>query len=407
MTMKKEKLVVPILTACRTELIRLYPGFDLAFAWLSPMISGDIPFGTDGSNLYVSPEIVPMYAESPERVRRGYLHTLLHCLFLHISPPFGTDRDRWDLACDILAEREISRLQQPRLWTDAPRRDAVLALLPEKDCTVSEMLGLLDRLPYPPEELRPLFAFDDHRLWWDGVSPDTVRKWRSLQTGSGSGGSGNRGQTSDGLWEDFTLLQPDPRDYRPLLRKYMVPGEVLETDDESFDYIYYDLGMRQYGNLPLLEPLEYREVNRLDELVIAIDTSSSCDEATVSRFLQETYSILTSQENFFRRMNVVFMQCDCCLQDYVVIHSREEWLHYAWNLKIHGRTGTDFRPVFREIEMLRQNGTLKKPKALLYFTDGDGAWPTEPPDYETVFILAGKHIHPELLPKWAVIREVL
>lgn len=407
MTMKKEKLIVPVLSACRTELRRIFPGWDLAFAWLSPEISEDIRFGTDGTRLYGSPEIVPMYAEFPERVRRGYLHTMLHCLFLHIAPPVGADRERWDLACDILVEREISRLKQSRLQTEDPRRDAILKQLSGKDWTVSEMLKLIDHLPHSLNELKALFAFDDHQLWWDGVSPDVTRKWRSLQTGSGSDGRGNRGQISTGLWEDFTLLKPDPRDYRPLLRKYMVPGEVLETDDESFDYIYYDFGMRQYGNLPLLEPLEYREVNRLDELVIAIDTSSSCDEATVSRFLQETFSILTSQENFFRRMNVVFMQCDCCLQDCVVIRSREEWLHYAWNVKIHGRTGTDFRPVFREIETLRHNGTLKKPKALLYFTDGDGAWPTEPPDYETVFILAGKHIHPELLPRWAIIREVL
>ena len=34
--------------------------------------------------------------------------------------------------------------------------------------------------------------------------------------------------------------------------------------------------MEQYGNLPLIEPLEYKEVNRLEELVIAIDTSGSC-----------------------------------------------------------------------------------------------------------------------------------
>ena len=407
MTMKKEKLIVPVLSACRTELMRLYPGWDLVFAWLSPEISQDISFGTDGHCLYAASDIVPLYAEFPERVRRGYLHTLLHCLLLHISPPVGADRDGWDLACDILVEREISRLNHPRLQTDDSRRDDVLKQLPEKDYTVPEMLRLLHRLPYSPAELKPLFAFDDHRFWWDGVSLDVIRKWRSLQTGSGSGGRGSRGQTSDGIWEDFTLLKPDPRDYRPLLRKYMVPGEVLETDDESFDYIYYDFGMRQYGNLPLLEPLEYREVNRLDELLIAIDTSSSCDGSTVSRFLQETFSILTSQENFFRRMNVVFMQCDCCLQDCVVIRSREEWLQYAWNVKIHGRTGTDFRPVFREIETLRHNGTLKKPRALLYFTDGDGAWPTEAPDYETVFILAGKNVHPELLPRWAVIREVL
>ena len=31
-----------------------------------------------------------------------------------------------------------------------------------------------------------------------------------------------------------------------------------------------------YGNLPLIEPLEYRETKKVREFVIAIDTSASC-----------------------------------------------------------------------------------------------------------------------------------
>ena len=53
-----------------------------------------------------------------------------------------------------------------------------------------------------------------------------------------------------------------------------MPREEVELDTESFDYIFYNLGMERYGNTPLIEPLEYKEVNRLEELVIAIDTSS-------------------------------------------------------------------------------------------------------------------------------------
>ena len=56
-------------------------------------------------------------------------------------------------------------------------------------------------------------------------------------------------------------------------------------DEDSFDYIFYNFGMEQYGNLPLIEPLEYKEVNRLEELVIAIDTSGSCSKELVRRFL--------------------------------------------------------------------------------------------------------------------------
>lgn len=403
--MNKEELIPAVLSACRTELCGLYPGLNLAFAWL-PYTPGAF-LGTDGSRLFASEDILSRYAHSPAAVRRGYLHILLHCLYLHILPPAGLDRDDWNLACDIAVEQQIEKLMQPRLETQNPVRDQVLALLPEHAQTAADLVKELQALPFSREELAAAFRFDDHHLWWETKSEETVRNWKSLQGGGGSFGSGLRGTSGGSDSEEFIMLRYDPRDYRPLLRKYMVPGEEMELDEESFDYIYYDIGMRQFDRTPFLEPLESREVWRLDELVIAIDTSSSCDAETVSRFLRETYGILISQENFFRRMHVIFLQCDCVIQDRVHIRSRREWLDYTGKVQIHGRGGTDFQPVFREIEALRNQGILKKPRALLYFTDGDGAFPSEPPDYETVFILAGKTIHPELLPKWAVIKEVL
>lgn len=401
--MKKEDLQLAVLNACRTELCAQYPGLNLAFAWL-PYAPGSFT-GTDGRRLYASDSILSVYADSPAVMRRRYLHILLHCLFLHILPPAGVERDAWNLACDIAVERQIEKLALP--GSVNPVRDRVLAVLPAAAESVVQILAELEKIPYSQEELTAAFYFDDHRLWWEPKSEETIQNWKSLQGGSGTFGSGIRGTSGGSDTEEFTMLHYDPRDYRPMLRRYMIPGEEAELDEESFDYIYYDIGMRQYDRTPFLEPLESREVWRLDELVIAIDTSSSCDAETVSRFLRESYGILTSQENFFRRMNVIFLQCDCVIQDRVRIHSREEWQDYIWKVQIHGRGGTDFRPVFREIEAMRNRGILKKPRALLYFTDGDGACPSEPPDYETVFILAGKTIHPELLPRWAVIKEVL
>ena len=62
--------------------------------------------------------------------------------------------------------------------------------------------------------------------------------------------------------------------------------------------------------------------------------------------------------------------------------------------------GTDFTPVFDYVEKQRQRKELKDLKALLYFTDGDGAYPTTPPDYETAFVLLKESGHRELIPAW-------
>ena len=81
---------------------------------------------------------------------------------------------------------------------------------------------------------------------------------------------------------------------------FAFPREEIQLDEDSFDYIFI-IWNEQYGNLPLIEPLEYKEVNRLEELVIAIDTSGSCSKELVRRFLGETYQILSTRENFLRK----------------------------------------------------------------------------------------------------------
>ena len=167
--------------------------------------------------------------------------------------------------------------------------------------------------------------------------------------------------------------------------------EVLERANHQ----YYVL------DAPEMEDYEYdRLLRRLEELVIAIDTSGSCSREVVSRFLSETYAILSRQENFFRRMKVYFIQCDCLIQDVALIRTREDWLAYEKKIRIRGRGGTDFTPVFDYVEKQRQRKELKDLKALLYFTDGDGAYPTTPPDYETAFVLLKESGHRELIPAW-------
>ena len=103
-------------------------------------------------------------------------------------------------------------------------------------------------------------------------------------------------------------------DFRRYLRRFTVPREELETDEDSFDSRVLHLGMERYGNMSA-GASECQGGCRLDAFAIAIDTSASCDAVLVRRFLVEVYGILSTQENFFRKMKVVFFQCDCCLQE--------------------------------------------------------------------------------------------
>lgn len=63
--------------------------------------------------------------------------------------------------------------------------------------------------------------------------------------------------------------------YTELLRRFGIHGEQMRLSDEEFDNNYYTYGLDFYGNMPLIEPLEYSERKLIREFVIAIDTSGS------------------------------------------------------------------------------------------------------------------------------------
>ena len=66
----------------------------------------------------------------------------------------------------------------------------------------------------------------------------------------------------------------------------------MKINDEEFDYNFYTYGMQLYGNMPLIEPLEYKDVRVVKTFVTVIDTSGSVEEEKLRRFLEKTYQIL-------------------------------------------------------------------------------------------------------------------
>lgn len=388
MSDKKEQefLGKKILQNCRNELYLDFPYLDGAFAGLEYEADSSImSIQTDGEKIYFNPGfLLKKYAEDPETVRHGYLHMLLHCLYLHIFMKPDKDISQWDRDCDSFVEDLIDKAIQ------------------EKECRSLKKRWLDDTEVADP-------GFDDHTLWQrtaEQVSGGrrTKEKWERILAYTSRNKTGTRsraGTQTRNRQEEMDEIYRSKYDYRKFLKQFCRLREEVELDTESFDYIFYHFGMEHYGNLPLIEPLEYKEVNRLEELVIAIDTSGSCSKETVQRFLGETYSILSEKENFFRRMKVYIVQCDCFIQKVDVIHSEEEWKEYSRAVTIQGRGGTDFRPVFELIRQEKEHRELKSLRALIYFTDGDGIYPRQKPDYETAFVFLNRTDKMKLVPAWA------
>ena len=215
--------------------------------------------------------------------------------------------------------------------------------------------------------------------------------------------SHQRGALPGSLQRQLELGNRERHDYAAFLRKFAVMGEHMQLNDDEFDQIFYTYGLKLYGNLPLIEPLETKEVKRIREFVIAIDTSGSTSGALVERFLRRTYDILSSEESFFKKINLRILQCDAQIQESATIQSREDFERYMRSFTAKGLGGTDFRPVFEHVDELLRRGEFTQLRGLIYFTDGQGAYPARKPDYEAAFVFLESDDAPAPeVPPWAI-----
>jgi len=191
-------------------------------------------------------------------------------------------------------------------------------------------------------------------------------------------------------------------DYREFLSQFCAPREVLKTSEEEFDYIYYTYGLQLYHNIPLVEPLEYSDQKRIQDFVIVIDTSASVSGEPVRRFLTKTWNLLKSTETFLHTVNVHVIQCDAAVQQDTLITQPEEFDHFLDGLQLKGFGGTDYRPAFEYVSQLKDQGEFTDLAGLLYFTDGEGIYPEDEPDFKTAFIFLEDNYDDKMVPLWAI-----
>ena len=211
-----------------------------------------------------------------------------------------------------------------------------------------------------------------------------------------------QGLEAGGMQQLLAELNRERYDYEAFLKKFAVMGEVMKINDDEFDYIFYTYGLKLFGNMPLIEPLEYKEVRRVREFVIAIDTSGSTSGELVNKFLTKTYNLLMSTESFFSKVNIHIVQCDAQVQEVVKITRREEFEHYLKHMTIRGLGGTDFRPVFAYVDQLVKQREFQHLKGMIYFTDGCGTFPERKPDYTTAFVFVQDQYNNLNVPPWAI-----
>lgn len=373
---------------------------------------GTESFATDGRSCFYDPAwILRRYQKDSAWITRAYLHMLLHCVFAHQFRYDRLDRAVWDLAADLAVENVILELG---LSGAALEGDALLARKLEGlkakagGLTAERLYRYFDAHSLPGEEekaLRQLFFRDAHSLWTPGERLEmTQKQWEKIGRLAKTElkAFARRKSGTGSLEKNLEEATKERYDYGEILRRFAVPGEEMAVSDEEFDYVYYTYGLSHYGNLPLIEPLEYRESRKVKEFVIAIDTSASCSGSAVGKFLRRTYDILKDAESFFTKINVHIVQCDSQVQKDTRIACQEDLEDFLGKGRLAGGGATDFRPVFAYVEQLREQGEFENLKGLIYFTDGYGVYPERPPEYQVIFAFLEEDENRAPVPPWSM-----
>lgn len=362
---------------------------------------------------YDSLLIIRLYRKDPNIVTRLYLHILLHCIFSHSYKYDRVDQELWNVAVDMAVENTVLSLGISGMDTlNDDRRKEVLAQYRNRVGVLTADRIYKSFIKDRPDvdellELGNLFRRDEHESWAAGeILEITEAQWKKISERI----KAELKSFSEDKSDDKMMLQnleeatKEHYDYGDFLRKFSVSGEDIQINDDEFDYVYYTYGLSLYGNLPLVEPLEYKDINKIKEFVVAIDTSGSCRGKVVQAFLNKTYGILKSSENFFRKVNIHIIQCDSEVRRDTKITNDDEFEEFMRSGQLEGFGSTDFRPVFAYVDRAIENGEFENLKGLIYFTDGYGVFPEHKPchNYDTAFVFLEDDYEKPPIPPWAI-----
>ncbi len=366
----------------------------------------------DGGKLYYDPAwLLKKYREETGYPVRLYLHVLFHFVFYHSYHYREKEGEPWDLAVDAAVENVILEMALPmgELDSDGEARNKLHYLKEDAGgLTAERIYRYLKNNAMTPEEKERwsrLFCRDAHIYWQEQEKLEiTLDQWKKIseRIKADIKSFSKDKNSSESLEKNLAEATRDRYDYGELLRRFTVMGEDLQVNDDEFDYIYYTYGLSRYGDMPLIEPLEYKDARKVKEFVIAIDTSASCRGEIVKEFIRKTYSILKGTENFFQKINVHIIQCDSDVRNDTKITCQEDFDRFLKEGKLKGFGSTDFRPVFDYVDKLAGEGEFENLKGLIYFTDGYGVYPVRMPDYDTIFVFLDDNNERPEVPPWAI-----
>ena len=409
----EREMSVKIIRFIRSELYLDLRYLDLALSALIPESDSSLKtFATDGIYLkYPDAHILRLFKDNPRFLNRAFLHSLLHCIFSHLWLAGSHIPSVWNISCDIAVEYVIDHMNCPstsRILTWS--RQQIYHSL-EKEPYISAAVIYRAIAEFDETQLLALqteFYTDDHCYWpmqnQQSALPQNAKdQWDKIarQTRMNQELQGREATDGEQLLAAQIKAGRSRRSYRDFLKKFSILREELHLDPDEFDINFYTYGFRFYKNMPLIEPLEAREVRKIQEFVIVIDTSGSTNGDLVKNFLRETFEILHQKERFFTKCRVRIIQCDDHVRSDQLIEDLSRCDQLIEHFTLIGGGGTNFCPAFSYVNDLMQQGFISHLDGLLYFTDGRGIYPQKKPPYQTAFLYLEDYDEFNV-PSWAM-----
>ena len=329
--------------------------------------------GTDGKTIFFNARF--MAGRSVADRRFILAHEVWHCALGHHRRQLGRDHDRWNQACDY----EVNHLLTDELG-HCPR-DA-LYNRDYRGLSAEEVYNRLQQEnlhPHPGQSV-----LDEHDLAevltqsTDGLIVDPDFQPAAPKTPAES-------RALDEAWRQRLIVVAQQRERLGGTLPGHLSRIVQQIRQPSVPWqqlLARFLHKQHGGDRQWLPPsrrhihrglyLPSRRNNTLD-ITVALDNSGSCT-AEVPRFLGELRGMLAG----FSRINlqVLIFDTRICQR----LNFCEADLHRLDNIEIAGGGGTDFRPVFEELEQA-------PPHALVILTDGFAEAPPQGPSYPVLWAL--------------------
>lgn len=299
-------------------------------------------------------------------------HEIIHIILNHVERQGQRDPQVWGWAIDF-ADNAILKKQESS-WLKMPDGD-LKGLYDQKYGDDRAELIYDDLIKNkPPQQLKTI----DFHLSGPGgknkkgkkglkaaqMSEELKELWKSRVYAAREHAK-RQGSSPAGLEVFLDNLTKPQVNWRTILHNFV--------NEQSRDDYTWSRPSRMHLHRGLVLPSCYSE--EIGTVVVAIDTSGSISTEQLQQFMSEIQAIKNSYP-----VTVRVIICDAAVHGDYTLERYGSFDHKK--IKIQGRGGTDFKPVFKYVDDNKIRPTMG-----IYLTDGYGDFPNHPPAYPFLWVL--------------------